>query len=588
MRPVILKKQLVLILICGWLTNVKAQDTFIKFSSLKDKLITRYLSDTLKAAVKIQELTDSARKAIDRNDKISAIEDYEIALTLVPYAKDSFNILTPLYAHFGGLLYNSGAEDMGNIYAGKALMENRKANKKASVWRYNLLSSIVGKYIHLKEYDSAEVYYKEAKKEAWATGEHLSMAAAENNIGMLYELRNMHDSAYNYFIRSIKILSASNRRDSILLGSINDNIALNYFKRNKFDTAEKYYSQNITLFTHTEIPVGIFKSEIGAANCMIARHNYPGGLCCINQALNCMIQYSGHFNAHDRIALLQSRQHYYSAVGNLRQALVQQTEIDLIKDSLAMEQKRISDKLLQGLTSAEIIKANRGIEIYNLKLQQNKASLEESHKSASMRLLLAIIIALSGGSIIILLIIFLRSRQRIHQGEIKLSEQKEALAKSELERQKLEQEKIERELSNKKDDLRNLGKYLTELKDVQETVAGKLGEIKNQKADQQKSSISSLLNELNSKIHSQERLEVINKSIEQVNAEFNKKLIGLYPNLTKSELELCGYLKLNMSNKEIGILKNITPDSIKKGRHRLRKKLGLNPEADIYKLLTEI
>ncbi|HTA27550.1 MAG TPA: hypothetical protein VK809_07175, partial [Bacteroidia bacterium] len=64
-----------------------------------------------------------------------------------------------------------------------------------------------------------------------------------------------------------------------------------------------------------------------------------------------------------------------------------------------------------------------------------------------------------------------------------------------------------------------------------------------------------------------------------------KRLIALFPSLTKSELELCGYFKLNMSTKEISVLKGISIESVQKGRHRLRRKLGLGPDDDIYKTM---
>jgi hypothetical protein len=577
-----LKLLVLFFLIQGCIIHIQAQDLIIKNAKMNDAKIAFYLKDTLNAPFKIQELTDSAMERSDKKDQFSAIEDYQIALALAPYAGDSLNILASLYVHFSGLLHNSGAENMANVYAEKALMENRRANKKASVWRYNLLSTMVSKYIQHKEYDSADIYYKEAEKEAWATGQHLFMAAAENNIGMLYELRNMHDSAYNLFIHSIKILGASNRNDSLLLGSINDNIALNYFGRNKFDIAEKYYLQNIILFTRIKIPFGVFKSDIGTANCMISLHNYSGELSYVNKAENCMVQNAVHFNSNDRITLLQCRQQYYTALGDLKQALVQQTEITSIKDSLVNEQKKNSDKLMQVLTDAEIMKANRGIQIYNLQLQRNKETLNESRRKTRISLFISLIIGLSATIIIALLILYFRNKQK---SENKIREQKEELALMESERQKLEQEKIQQELNYKKGDLRNVGMYLAELNTMQETFSGKLQEIKNLRPEEQKNSITSLLQEINSKIYSQERLRLINESIEQVNVEFHKKLITLYPNLTKSELELCGYFKLNMSNKEISTLKGVGQDAVKVGRHRLRKKLNLSPEEDIYKTL---
>ncbi|MEQ9298496.1 MAG: sigma factor-like helix-turn-helix DNA-binding protein [Cyclobacteriaceae bacterium] len=44
---------------------------------------------------------------------------------------------------------------------------------------------------------------------------------------------------------------------------------------------------------------------------------------------------------------------------------------------------------------------------------------------------------------------------------------------------------------------------------------------------------------------------------------------------TTNDLRLYTYLKANLSTKEIARILNITPDSVKKAKHRLRKKLGL-------------
>ena len=62
------------------------------------------------------------------------------------------------------------------------------------------------------------------------------------------------------------------------------------------------------------------------------------------------------------------------------------------------------------------------------------------------------------------------------------------------------------------------------------------------------------------------------------NLQFQDNLKQRFPQLTAYELRLCTYLKANLSTKEIATLLNITPDSAKKAKHRLRKKLRLNPE----------
>lgn len=66
--------------------------------------------------------------------------------------------------------------------------------------------------------------------------------------------------------------------------------------------------------------------------------------------------------------------------------------------------------------------------------------------------------------------------------------------------------------------------------------------------------------------------------LEQANRLFQTRLQAVCPSLTAYELRLCTYLKTNLSTKEIATLLNITPDSVKKAKHRLRKKLNIRPE----------
>ena len=64
---------------------------------------------------------------------------------------------------------------------------------------------------------------------------------------------------------------------------------------------------------------------------------------------------------------------------------------------------------------------------------------------------------------------------------------------------------------------------------------------------------------------------------DKVHSDFLVSLKAAYPNLTPSELKLCAYLRLSLSSKEIAQIMNITIKSVELGRHRLRKKLGIEP-----------
>ncbi|MCE7996929.1 MAG: hypothetical protein HEP71_33515 [Roseivirga sp.] len=69
------------------------------------------------------------------------------------------------------------------------------------------------------------------------------------------------------------------------------------------------------------------------------------------------------------------------------------------------------------------------------------------------------------------------------------------------------------------------------------------------------------------------------------NDNFQRILKTRYPALTVYDIRLSTYLKANLSTKEIATLLNITPDSVKKAKHRLRKKLDIDPEESIPGML---
>lgn len=72
---------------------------------------------------------------------------------------------------------------------------------------------------------------------------------------------------------------------------------------------------------------------------------------------------------------------------------------------------------------------------------------------------------------------------------------------------------------------------------------------------------------------------------DKVHSNFLVSLKSVYSNLTASDLKLCAYLRLNLTSKEIAQIMNITIKGVELGRHRLRKKLGIQPEVNLVNFL---
>lgn len=60
-----------------------------------------------------------------------------------------------------------------------------------------------------------------------------------------------------------------------------------------------------------------------------------------------------------------------------------------------------------------------------------------------------------------------------------------------------------------------------------------------------------------------------------------ERLRARYPEMSKTDMKLCVYTKMNLSTKEIADLMNISPRSVEMARWRLRKRLGLPPGGEI-------
>ncbi|HVZ38832.1 MAG TPA: hypothetical protein VHI13_06120 [Candidatus Kapabacteria bacterium] len=73
-----------------------------------------------------------------------------------------------------------------------------------------------------------------------------------------------------------------------------------------------------------------------------------------------------------------------------------------------------------------------------------------------------------------------------------------------------------------------------------------------------------------------------------VDDEFFRRLRERFPGLTPKQERLCGLLRAGLSSREIGTLLNIEAEGLKAQRKRLRKRLGMEPEASLEKMMAEM
>ncbi|HRK25981.1 MAG TPA: LuxR C-terminal-related transcriptional regulator [Chitinophagales bacterium] len=163
-----------------------------------------------------------------------------------------------------------------------------------------------------------------------------------------------------------------------------------------------------------------------------------------------------------------------------------------------------------------------------------------------------------------------------HRQEIMLLEQERLQAEYDQIKKQLKTKTIE--LTNKAKENEDKNRLLLTLKEKCET------------AQQTPSASKKILNEMQRLLDS--FISVEDKTFEiqmdELHQEFFQKLRELYPHLSNNDLRLCAYLKIGLNSKEIADILNILPSSVYISRSRLRKKLNVNSDDDLYNYLNAI
>lgn len=105
-------------------------------------------------------------------------------------------------------------------------------------------------------------------------------------------------------------------------------------------------------------------------------------------------------------------------------------------------------------------------------------------------------------------------------------------------------------------------------------------------AEKSRKKISSLISSLRRSLNPN-LLTEFESSFTQINNNFYVRLLADFPTLSQSEKRLCAFIKLGLNTKEIAVITNLSPNSIRVAKVRLRKKLNLtNNNQTLYDFLS--
>ncbi len=167
----------------------------------------------------------------------------------------------------------------------------------------------------------------------------------------------------------------------------------------------------------------------------------------------------------------------------------------------------------------------------------------------------------------------------------KKNKQKAVINKNKKDLAEMKNQMLDKEIEYQKKDLTDFAFNISQNQEWAKTLVKKLEKLKTTTGRARANELEDLENEIKNKIWVDDGSYDFQDRIETLSNSFYKGLNSQFPNLTKTEVRLCSLIRMNIENKEIAILQNINPSSVKKSRYRLRKKLNLTQKQDLDEFL---
>ncbi|MEO7984512.1 MAG: triple tyrosine motif-containing protein, partial [Bacteroidota bacterium] len=185
----------------------------------------------------------------------------------------------------------------------------------------------------------------------------------------------------------------------------------------------------------------------------------------------------------------------------------------------------------------------------------------------------------------------LKEQQRKYAEEQKQLQFQHQLEIQESEKQiiQLKNEKLESEVEHKNSELASSAMNLVRKKEILSKLKEDLVQYKGTpEADKSAKEFQKIIRVIDKELDHNEEWEQFAVHFDTVHTNYLKKLKANFPVLTISDLKLAAYLRLNLSSKEIAQLMNISIRGVETSRYRLRKKLSLDNETNLFDFLIKV
>lgn len=416
----------------------------------------------------------------------------------------------------------------------------------------------------------------------------LTIPKSLNQIGLLWMYQSQDEQAESYLLEALALSKEYGTHTETL--SILSNLGTAYSKLSKLEKAERAHQEAMRLADSLQDVASMAATNANYALFLRKQGNYAENIPYVEKAIAYhreknnkiglesgwyALAYSYRQMGKNREAIpmylkaialaeeLGSQEYLpyrylgiskaYTAIGDDTNALAYYTKYSEAK--LNRNEREVANKMAD-MEMQHQLKRQQALDSLKFEETRLRSEMELNHRANSRFWTVVIIVLVLFG---IVGFLFLRNRQRVkEQAYQNILLNKKVATKTE-EINELLTETIQH-IKSKERLAENLQKLSQEKEGI--TLKSIIADLKASKADHAK-------------------LMLIKQNIEHVNFGFIKKLKSTHPNLTKTDIEICSFIRIGLRRKEIANLRNTSLEAVKSSRFRIKKKLALSASDDL-------
>ncbi len=425
--------------------------------------------------------------------------------------------------------------------------------EKLLFYKSLVLNNIGTVYSKMNQLDKSLSYRMKALSIRQRLQDTSGIASCLQNIGVIHEKKNNLDSAYAYYSKALQYRKKlGDKRD---IAELILNTGIIKMKKGDYLPAEQSFLQAIRTFEAFQDYKHLSETYLNLAGLYMKLNKLSQAFEMLKKGLSFARKSSYKIKEKEAYALLSD---YYAQRGAYKKAWEYQKRYTALNDSIFNLQ--MADKIANVQNKYEIEKREKEIQLLR---RDNEIKALKVKQKTILSIVLLILLVL----IILLLIsvLLVLNRRKLKQKHIEMELEKSELVRAQL-REKNEYQK--KQLITHAMNMLQKNKLLLEMdKELSRFYP---------KADESlRKHIRSFQRQIKRNMNLEKDWEMFKMYFEEVNKNFYTNLRKISNELTPGDLKLAALVKLNLNIKEAAAVLNISPESLRKARYRLRKKLHL-------------